>query len=248
MASQSDVAVIALPRGGVEVGFHVAQALGAPLDVLIVRKLGVPWQPELAMGAVASEGVLLLNQDIVDASGVSAEEIEKIAATERRELERRERAYRDGHPAADVRGKTVVLVDDGIATGATMRAAVAALRKREPARIVVAVPVGAAETIRLLKREADEVVCPLVPSVFLAIGRWYEEFPQLTDDDVRRLLEEARLLTEGDPLTPTCTRPRRERRPGGGRLVGRHRHASLEHPRESGRADPGRGGSNLTPG
>jgi putative phosphoribosyl transferase len=191
LGSQNDVVVIALPRGGVEVGVHVARALGAPLDVLIVRKLGVPWQPELAMGAVASDGMLLVNQDIVDAAGVSAEEIDRIAATERRELERRERVYRDERPAADVRGKTVVLVDDGIATGATMRAAVAALRKRESVRIVVAVPVGAAETIRLLKREADDIVCPLVPSDFMAIGRWYEEFPQLSDDDVRRLLEEA---------------------------------------------------------
>jgi predicted phosphoribosyltransferase len=194
MEGLGDVVVVGLPRGGVEIGSHVARALGAPLDVLIVRKLGVPWQPELAMGAIASDGVLLLNQDVVDAAGVSAEEIEEIAATEGRELERRESAYRSGRPAADVRGKTVVLVDDGVATGATMRAAVAAIRKREPARIVVAVPVGSAETIRLLKLNADEVVCPLVPSFFMAIGRWYEEFPQLSDNDVQRLLEEIRRL------------------------------------------------------
>ena len=189
-----NVVVVALPRGGVEIGSHVARALDAPLDVLIVRKLGVPWQPELAMGAIASDGVLLLNQDVVNAAGVGAEEIEEIAATERRELQRRESAYRGGHPAADVRGKTVVLVDDGVATGATMRAAVAAVRKRGPARIIVAVPVGSAETLRVLELEADEVVCPLVPSFFMAIGRWYEEFPQLSDDDVRRLLEETRQL------------------------------------------------------
>jgi predicted phosphoribosyltransferase len=189
-----DAVVLALPRGGVEIGLHVARAIRAPLDVLIVRKLGVPWQPELALGAVASDEVLLLNQEVIDSTGVSTEEIEEIAATERRELERRETAYRAGRPRVDVRGKTVILVDDGLATGATMRAAVVAVRKRAPARVVVAVPVGAAETVRRLELDADQVVCPLVPRFLMAIGTWYEEFPQLSDDDVRRLLEEARRL------------------------------------------------------
>jgi predicted phosphoribosyltransferase len=187
-----DAVVLALPRGGVAIGLEVARTIGAPLDVVVVRKLGVPWQPELAMGAVASGGVLLLNQEVVDTVRVSREEIAEIAATESREIERRERAYRSGLPAVEVRGKTAVIVDDGLATGVTMRAAIAAVRAREPARIVVAAPVGGEEAIRRLRLEADDVLCPVVPSHLYAIGAWYEEFPQLTDNEVRRLLAEAR--------------------------------------------------------
>lgn len=190
-----DALILALPRGGVEVGAEVARAFDLQLDLLIVGKIGVPWQPELALGAMASGGVLLLNQDIVQATGVSPEEIDEIAATERRELERRERAYRSGGGAVEVRGRTVVVVDDGVATGASMRAAVSSLRERGPSRIVVGVPVGSAGTLLLLKRLADEVVCPLVPPFFTSIGEWYEDFPQLSDDAVRRLLEESRQRT-----------------------------------------------------
>lgn len=190
-----DAVILALPRGGVEVGAAVARALDLPLDVLIVRKIGVPWQPELALGAMASGGILLLNRDIVHATGVSPEEIDEISATERRELERRERAYRNGAGAVEVRGRTVLVVDDGVATGASMRAAVSSLRERGPARIVVGVPVGSAGTLLLLKRLADDVVCPLVPPYFTSIGEWYEDFPQLSDDAVRRLLEECRPRT-----------------------------------------------------
>lgn len=202
-----DAVILGLPRGGVEVGAEVARALDLPLDLLIVRKIGVPWQPELALGAMASGGILLLNQDIVHTTGVSREEIDEISATERRELERRERTYRHGAGAADVLGKTVVVVDDGVATGATMRAAIASLRERGPARIVVGVPVGSPGTLRLLKREADEVVCPLAPSFFTSIGEWYEEFPQLSDDAVRRLLEEFRhRTTEAAPIRAEVAR------------------------------------------
>jgi predicted phosphoribosyltransferase len=187
-----EAVILGLPRGGVEVGAEVARLLDLPLDVLIVRKIGVPWEPELALGAMASGGILLLNRDIVDTTGVSREEIDEISATEQRELERRERAYREEAVAEEVAGKTVVVVDDGVATGATMRAAIASLRERGPARIVVGVPVGSPATLRLLEREADAVVCPLAPPFFTSIGEWYEEFPQLSDDAVRRLLEGCR--------------------------------------------------------
>lgn len=188
---RSDVLVLALPRGGVPVGAEVARALRAPLDLMLVRKLGVPGHEELAMGAVATGGVQVLNDDVVRALGLDAAAIEAVARREREELARRDRAYRDGRLPPEVSEHTVILVDDGLATGATMRAAVAALRKLDPGRVVVAVPVAPPETCDVLRREADEVVCLLTPDPFMAIGVWYDDFPQLTDDQVRELLGEA---------------------------------------------------------
>lgn len=189
---RDDVLVLALPRGGVEVAAEVAAALGAPLDVLVVRKLGAPGRPELAMGAIASGGVRVLNPDVVAALAVDEQTIEQVAAAEGRELERRERAYRGDRPRPALTGRQVVLVDDGLATGATMRAAVAAVRQSQPARTVVAVPVGCADTIAALRAQADEVVCPLVPAWLAAISQWYRHFPQLSDAEVCALLERAR--------------------------------------------------------
>jgi putative phosphoribosyl transferase len=186
-----DVVVLALPRGGVPVAYEIAVALGAPLDVFIVRKLGVPGHEELAMGAIASGGVQVLNEDVVQAVQAGASEIEGVARRERAELARREQAYRPGRPPLEVRGRTAVLVDDGLATGASMRAAVAALRRMEPAAIVVAVPVGAPETCAAIRAEADEVVCGAMPEPFWAVGRWYEDFTQTEDDEVRDLLVRA---------------------------------------------------------
>jgi predicted phosphoribosyltransferase len=187
-ADSSDVVVLALPRGGVPVGYEVAEALGAPLDVFLVRKLGVPGHEELAMGAIASGGVRVLNERVVGALCITDDVLEEVEAEERHELERRERAYRDDRPPLDVRDKTVVLVDDGLATGATMRAAVTALRRLGPARIVVAVPVGAADTCAELRIEADEVRCAVEPEPFYGVGMWYDDFSQTTDDEVRALL------------------------------------------------------------
>jgi putative phosphoribosyl transferase len=190
-AERDDVIVLALPRGGVPVGAEVAHALGAPLDVFLVRKLGVPGREELAMGAIASGGVRVLNPDVVDELRIPPKWIDAAAAREGAELARREAAYRDGRPAPDVRGKTVLLVDDGLATGASMKAAVAALRDRGPARVVVAVPVGAPETCQEFEGLADEVVCAITPDPFYAVGSWYADFDQTTDDEVRDLLAEA---------------------------------------------------------
>lgn len=186
-----DVLVLALPRGGVPVAYEVARELHAPLDVFLVRKLGVPGHEELALGAIASGGVRVLSEDVVRALGISEDVVATIAAKELQELKRRERAYRGNRPAPDVRGKTVILIDDGLATGSTMRAAVAALRRQEPARIVVAVPVGAAETCAELQGEADEAVCAQTPDPFYAVGLWYRDFSQTTDEEVRELLERA---------------------------------------------------------
>jgi predicted phosphoribosyltransferase len=190
-ANRPDVLVLALPRGGVPVGFEVAQALHAPLDVFLVRKLGVPGREELAMGAIASGSVRVLNEDIVNQLGIPDEVIDTVAAEEERELQRREQAYRDDRPFPDVRGATILLVDDGLATGSTMRAAVAALRRQGPACIVVAVPVGAAETCDELRMVADEVVCARTPEPFWAVGIWYDDFKQTTDEEVHDLLEQA---------------------------------------------------------
>lgn len=187
-ANRDDVMVLALPRGGVPVAYEIAMRLKAPLDVFIVRKLGVPWQPELAMGAIASGGVLVLNEEVVTAYGISEDEIALVEIKEKEELARRERAYRGDQPALDVHGRTVILVDDGIATGTTIRAALVALRKLHPVRIVVAVAVAPKSTYEELKAEADQVVCLLAPEVFYAISMWYERFEQTTDEEVRNLL------------------------------------------------------------
>jgi predicted phosphoribosyltransferase len=187
-ANRPDVLVLALPRGGVPVGGEVARALGAPLDVFLVRKLGVPGYEELAMGAVATGGIRVLNDEIVDGVGISDDVIDAVAARELQELARRERLYRDERPPPDVAGRTVILVDDGLATGATMRAAVQALRQQQPARIVVAVPTASPDTCEALKAEADDVICAMTPEPFFAVGHWYEDFRQTTDDEVRDLL------------------------------------------------------------
>lgn len=183
------VVVLGLPRGGVPVAYEVARALRAPLDVFVVRKLGVPGHRELAMGAIASGGVRVLNREVVDALGVSDYMIDAVAAQEQKELERQQRAYRGDLPFPDLAGKTVIVVDDGLATGSTMRAAVRALRHSKPARIVVAVPVAASETCRGLRAEVEEVVCVNTPWDFHAVSLWYEEFGQTTDDEVRSLME-----------------------------------------------------------
>jgi len=190
-ANRDDVVVLALPRGGVPVGFEVARILAAPLDVFVVRKLGVPGYEELAMGAIATGGVRFLNTDMITVLGLSDEVVEATTARERRELERRERRYRGDRPLPAVRGQTVILVDDGLATGSTMRAAIEALRRLEPARIVVAVPVADQTTCEEIAAEADEVVCARTPRRFRAVGLWYTDFSQTTDDEVRDLLRRA---------------------------------------------------------
>ena len=190
-AGRSDVLVLALPRGGVPVAFEVARALRAPLDVFLVRKLGVPGQEELAMGAIASGGVRVVNEDVVRHLGIPPEVIDAVAAREQGELERRERAYRDERPAPDVRGRTVILVDDGLATGSTMRAAALALRQQGPARVVVAVPVASREACEEFRGEVDDIVCAATPEPFMGVGRWYEDFSQTTDEEVRELLAHA---------------------------------------------------------
>jgi len=190
-ANRSDVLVLALPRGGVPVAFEVARLLHAPLDVFLVRKLGVPGHEELAMGALASGGARVLNEEVVSGLHISEEVIATVAAREQEELARRERAYRGDRPAPEVRDRTVILVDDGLATGSTMRAAIAALRQKHPARIVVAVPVGAHDTCAELQTEADEAVCARMPEPFHAVGLWYDDFTQTTDEEVHELLARA---------------------------------------------------------
>ena len=185
---RSDVVVLGLPRGGVPVAYEVAQRLGAPLDVFVVRKLGVPGFEELAAGAIASGGVRVLNEDVIRALPNADQLIESVTEKETVELERREQAYRDGRPAPELRNRVVILVDDGLATGATMRAAVAALRQRGVAKIVVAAPVGAPDTCRELEQEADEIICAIAPEFFQAVGQYYEDFSQTSDEEVRELL------------------------------------------------------------
>jgi len=199
-AGRSDVVVLALPRGGVPVAAEVAADIGAPLDVFVVRKLGVPFQPELAMGAIASGGVRVLNDDVIAAAQITSPMLESATRIEQRELERRERAYRNGRPAVPLKDKVAILVDDGLATGSTMRAAVEAVRRLQPSRVVVAVPVGAPETCHGLAQSADEVICVEMPVPFSAVGLWYEDFSQTTDDEVRTLLDAA-------ARTPTGARP-----------------------------------------
>ncbi len=190
-ANRDDVLVLALPRGGVPVAAEVAKRLNAPLDVFVVRKLGLPDHPELAMGAIASGGVRVFNGEVVNALRIPDEVIDAVSAEELIELQRRERAYRAGLPPLDVEGKTVIVVDDGVATGSTMLAAVSALRQLNAARIVVAVPVIAASTFSDIERAADEVAAVLTPENFYAVGQWYEDFNQTTDEEVRELLAQA---------------------------------------------------------
>jgi putative phosphoribosyl transferase len=191
-AGRSDVVVLGLPRGGVVVAFEVAHALHAPLDVFLVRKLGVPHHEELAMGAIASGGVRVLNEEIVRESGVTQAEIEEAASREAKELLRRQEAYSGPQSPPQFAGKTVLLIDDGLATGATMRAAVTALRQMQPSSIVVAAPVAASDTCEQFEGIADEVVCLATPEPFLGVGRWYENFSQTSDEEVRALLQRSK--------------------------------------------------------
>jgi putative phosphoribosyl transferase len=190
-AGRHDVVVLALPRGGVPVGYHVAEALGAPLDIFVVRKLGTPGHRELAMGAIASGGVRVLNDDVVRWLNIRPEQIESVAREEEQELIRREAAYKAGRPPVSLKDRVVILVDDGLATGSTMKAAVQAVKQHGPSRVIVAVPVGAPETCRDLREYADEVVCVSMPERFSAVGQWYERFDQTSDDEVRVLLTRA---------------------------------------------------------
>jgi predicted phosphoribosyltransferase len=190
-AGRDDVVVLGLPRGGVPVAYEVARALRVPLDVFIVRKLGVPGFEELAVGAIASGGVRVLNEDVVRALPNANEIIEAVTQRETAEVERREQSYRGGRPAPELQGKTVILIDDGLATGATMRAAVKALQRRGAAKIVVAVPVGPPDTCKEFEDEADEVVCASAPEFFQAVGQYYEDFSQTSDEEVRDLLARA---------------------------------------------------------
>lgn len=190
-AGRNDVIVLALPRGGVPVAFEVAQALGAPLDVFVVRKLGVPGMAELAMGAIASGGTRVLNREVVASFGISDETIERVARVELEELDRRERLYRGNRPPVDLQGRTVILIDDGLATGSTMRAAIEAVKQHGPARMIVAVPVAAPETARALRPEVDELMVLETPPGFFAVGAYYDRFDQVGDEEVRTLLARA---------------------------------------------------------
>ena len=187
-AGRDDLLVLALPRGGVPVAFEVARVLEAPLDVMLVRKLGVPGHEELAMGAIASGGVRIVSADVMSAFGIPDRVLATVAAAEEQELQRRERLYREARPLPDVSGKTVILVDDGLATGSTMRAAVATLRAMAAGRVVAAVPVAPPETCDALREVVDEMVCLLTPDPFLAVGAWYEDFSETSDETVRALL------------------------------------------------------------
>jgi putative phosphoribosyl transferase len=191
LAAPVDALVLALPRGGLPVGYEVARELELPLDVLTVRKLGLPSQPELAMGAIASGGLRVLNESVLRMADVDEETLEEVESRERRELERREKAYRGDRSVRTLEGRTIILVDDGVATGSTIRAAIRAVRTQGPRSVVVAVPVASPEIASQLRAEADQVVCPLLPRDLFAIGVWYRDFPQLTDDEARDILQRA---------------------------------------------------------
>jgi predicted phosphoribosyltransferase len=197
-----DVTVLALPRGGVPVAYEVARALHVPLDIFVVRKLGLPWQPEFAMGAIASGGALWLDENLIARMGIPAAAVDRIIARERAELLRREHLYRGSRPPLDVRGRTIILVDDGLATGASVQVAVTALKKRRPASIIVASPVGSREACRALAAITDGCLCAAMPEPFHAVGLWYSDFSETTDDEVRALLERA--------WNPSPARVRRE--------------------------------------
>jgi len=196
-AGRDDVIVLALPRGGVPVAYEVAQALGAPLDLFLVRKLGTPGHRELAMGAIASGGIRVLNEDVVRWYSIPESVIEAVVREEQQELERRERAYREDRPAPDLRNRIVILTDDGLATGSTLRSAAQAVRERQPSRVVVAVPVGARETCAELAAYADEVICARMPEPFASVGQWYLDFNQTDDEEVRALMQKS--LTTPQP-------------------------------------------------
>lgn len=190
---QGDVIVLALPRGGLPVGLEVAKTFGAPLDVVIVRKLGVPWQPELAMGAIAGGSFQTLDEGLIGGLGIPREEIEAVVARESAEVARREKLYRRGRPALDLQGRTVVLVDDGLATGSTMLVAARYVRSLKPRKLIIAVPVGSVQACQRLRKEADDCVCLATPEPFAAVGQWYVDFRQVTDAEVRHFLEQDRL-------------------------------------------------------
>jgi len=190
-ANRDDVVVLALPRGGVPVAYEVANTLNVPLDIFLVRKLGLPEQEELAMGAIATGGVRVVNEEVVRALDVPDEIVDAVAEKEERELERRERENRDDRAPVDVRGRTVILIDDGLATGSSMRAAALALRNKQPAQIVVAVPVGSPSTCAEFESEVDKVVCAVTPEPFWGVGQWYRDFSQTSDEEVRDLLGRA---------------------------------------------------------
>jgi putative phosphoribosyl transferase len=197
--------VLALPRGGVPIAYEVARALHAPLDVFLVRKLGVPWNEELAMGAIATGGVRVLNRETMDRD-IPDWVVDDVAEREQEELERRERLYRGDRPAVDIQDRTIILVDDGLATGSTMRAAAIAIRQMKPLKIVVAVPVSPPETCEAFRSEVDEVICAITPDPFIAVGAWYADFTQTSDDDVRQLLEQAsRDQHDNSPLPSSRT-------------------------------------------
>ena len=199
-ADRSDVLVLALPRGGVPVAFEVARALHAPLDLFLVRKLGVPGHEELAMGAIATGGVRVLNEEVTSRIHIPSSAIDEVADREEQELKRRERLYRGDRVAPNVQGRTVILIDDGLATGSTMRAAATALRKMQPSKIIVAVPVAAAETCADLRSEVDEVICSATPEPFMAVGAWYSDFEQTSDREVRELLDRIASYSYGSTL------------------------------------------------
>jgi predicted phosphoribosyltransferase len=200
-AGRSDVVILALPRGGVPVAYEVAKSLRAPLDVFVVRKLGVPGQEELAMGAISSGGVRDVNEDVVRVLKIPRHVIDSVAKKEGLELHRREVEYRDGRPAVDVRGRIAILVDDGLATGSSMRVAAMALKKKDPAKIVVAVPVAPRETCQELESLVDQVVCAATPEKFRSVGEWYEDFSQTTDEEVRDLLQRSALFASSQPTS-----------------------------------------------
>ena len=193
-AGREDVVVLALPRGGVAVGFEVACALGVPLDVFMVRKLGLPWHPEVALGAIASGNVQVISYDLLEVVGLPAPEVAGLIEQEKRELERRERTYREGCAPLAIAGRVAFLVDDGVATGSSLSAAIEALRLHRPARVVAAIPVGAEPACDKLRQQVDDLVCLLEPEQFLSVGEWYHDFSQMTDREVRKLLRRGREL------------------------------------------------------
>lgn len=206
-ADRSDVLVLGLPRGGVPVAFAVAKALNAPLDICLVRKLGVPAHKELAMGAIASGGVRILNYDVINWLGISSKTIDEVAARELRELQRRDRAYRGNRDQPEVCDRTIILVDDGIATGSTMLAAIAVLREQHPREIVVAVPVAEASVCKTLKQQVENVVCVMSPNALYSISLWYKNFAQTTDQEVQTLLAQCSWLTHPTPVNSTPANP-----------------------------------------